>query len=247
MRTTVSVSMLTVLALVAAVSCGDEPVASRSTEGSASTTPTVSTPAPASPPGQSPRVDASVYVDSYVVGVDGLEVTFTGSPCTDHRVDVVAEDAASVTVLALLVSRSPPVDCAGDIRHLLTMTVPLDEALDDRVVVDGKTGRPAGLGEGWWTPVTIQAVRRADGRLGLDVVDESDGTGSCTGLFRARVGHDTPPTDELVTLVAESWRILPLPTSPVSCAGLPSVPDPEPTAPLARDLGTNRDLIISSE
>ena len=62
-----------------------------------------------------------------------------------------------------------------------------------------------------------------------------------------RVGHDTPPTDELVTLVAESWRILPLPTSPVSCAGLPSVPDPEPTAPLARDLGTNRGLIISSE
>jgi hypothetical protein len=65
------------------------------------------------------------------------------------------------------------------------------------------------LGEGWWTPVTIQAGRRSDGRLGLDVVDESDRTGSC--------------------------------------AGLPSVPDPEPTAPLDPGLGTNRDLIISSE
>jgi len=40
--------------------------------------------------------------------------------------------------------------------------------------------QPAGLGEAWWTPVTIQAIRRADGRLGLDVVDESDRTGSGT-------------------------------------------------------------------
>lgn len=236
------------LVVSAVAACGDAtaPAASGSPSPSDLRADTqTSTPAPS--PTETQPWDLSVYVDRYVTTADGnVKVTFTGSPCTDHRVDVVDQDAASVTLVALLVIRTPPEDCGGDIGQTVEMEVALDEPLGDRLVIDRKTGQPAGPGEGWWRPVVLQDVTRVDGRLVLTVEDPGDADVACTGLFRAMVGQDTPPTAELVTLVAESWQVPRGDRAPSTCSGRPSVPDPVPPAPVALDLMTGEETVISA-
>jgi hypothetical protein len=87
---------------------------------------------------------ASAPISSVTVSGARLDISVSSCGATDHRADVHADDEV-VTITASAYDEPDNVDCAGGGQ----LTVTLDEALGDRLLVDGSddhvlTCEPAG-------------------------------------------------------------------------------------------------------